>query len=302
MTTTASGSTYTRTEFPNNMIPASRFDPIAVQLVNAYPAPQTSALSNNYTSYPLKLSDDNRGDVRIDHQITASQNFFARYSIDDTQIDMPNTYNGVIGGNENSFSGHQADRGQQGVLSYSKVITPSIIGEYRFGFNRYTSFLIASGVDPSPVFSEIAGGGPNPGYQPVAAARRGNSAPIISPSGFGGLGNSRGEPQIRREHGIENVGNVSWLRGTHSFKFGVDVINHMISETDTPRRKAHLAGLISTAISPTTRRLHRHGECHGFHAAGISDPNREGLLHSRYGACALHRIQLLCPRRLAHYP
>ena len=129
--------------------------------MNAYPAPQTTAVSHNYTSYPLKLSDDNRGDVRIDHQITASQSVFGRYSIDDTQIDVPNTYNGVIGGSENSFSGHQADRGQQGVLAYNKVITPSIVGEYRFGFDRYTSFLFAP-VLSSPIFSEIAGGGPNP--------------------------------------------------------------------------------------------------------------------------------------------
>jgi Carboxypeptidase regulatory-like domain len=233
LTTTAAGSTYTRNQFTNNIIPASRFDPIAAQLVNAYPAPQTSTLSNNYTSYPLKLSDDNRGDVRVDHQISASQSFFARYSVNDTQIDVPNTYNSVIGGNENSFSGHAADRGQQGVLAYNKVITQSIVGEYRLGFNRFTSFLIAP-VLTSPVWSQIAGGGPNPGYQPVAAARAGNSAPIISPSGYGGLGNSRGEPQVRREHGIENVGNVSWLRGKHSFKFGIDVIDHMISETDTP--------------------------------------------------------------------
>ncbi len=140
-TTKASGSTYTRTQFTNNMIPASRFDPVAVQLVNAYPAPQTTALSNNYISYPLKGSDDNRGDVRIDHQITASQNLFGRYSIDDTQIDMPNTYNNVIGGNENSFSGHQADRGQQGVVGYNKVFTPSIVGEYRFGFDDIPAFF-----------------------------------------------------------------------------------------------------------------------------------------------------------------
>ena len=232
-TTTASGSTYTRTQFPNNIIPSSRFDPIAAQLVNAYPAPQTSALSNNYVSYPLKGSDDNRGDVRIDHQITTTQNLFARYSIDDTQINMPNTYNNVIGGNENSFSGHQADRGQQGVLGYNKVFTPSIVGEYRFGFDRYTSFLIPP-VLTSPIWAEIPGRVPNPGLQPVPGGGLGNSAPIISPSGFGGLGNSRGEPQIRREHEIENVGNVTWQRGTHSFKFGVDVIQHMISETDSP--------------------------------------------------------------------
>ena len=233
LTTTASGSTYTRTEFPNDVIPSNRWDPIAAQLVSAYPAPQTSALSNNYTTYPLKASNDNRGDVRIDHQISASQNLFGRYSLDDTQIQMPNTFNSVIGGAENSFSGHQADRGQQGVISYNKVFSPVLVGEYRFGFDRYTSFLIGP-VLTSLIWAEIPGAVPNPGLQPVAGTNASNSAPIISPSGFGGLGMSRGEPQLRREHTIEDVGNISWLRGTHSFKFGLDILQHMISETDTP--------------------------------------------------------------------
>jgi hypothetical protein len=233
LTTTPSGSTYTRTEFANDTIPSNRFDSIAYQLVNAYPAPQTSALANNYTTYPLKVSNDNRGDIRIDHQISSTQTLFGRYSLDDTQIQMPNTFNDVIGGNENSFSGHQADRGQQGVIAYTKVFPRNLVAEYRFGFDRYTSFLIAPKLS-SPIFAQIPGNLPNPGYQPVAAGAPANSAPIISPSGFGGLGNSRGEPQIRREHTIEDVGDVSWLRGAHSFKLGVDIIQHMISETDTP--------------------------------------------------------------------
>jgi hypothetical protein len=146
---------------------------------------------------------------------------------------MPNTFNDVIGGNENSFSGHQADRGQQGVIAYTKVLPRNMVAEYRFGFDRYTSFLIAPKLS-SPIFAQIPGNLPNPGFQPVAAGIPANSAPIISPSGFGGLGNSRGEPQIRRERMIEDVGNFSWLRGSHGLKFGVDIIQHMISETDTP--------------------------------------------------------------------
>ena len=73
-----------------------------------------------------------------------------------------------------------------------------------------------------------------PGYQPPGAPIDGPVAPIISPSGFGGLGNSRSEPEIRREHLWENIGNVSWERGRHNFKFGVDTLHHLISETDSP--------------------------------------------------------------------
>jgi Carboxypeptidase regulatory-like domain len=233
LTTTAKGSTYTRTQFPNNIIPADRFDPIAYQLVNAYPLPQTSAIVNNIVTYPLKKSDDNRGDARVDYEITPTQTFFARYSIDDTQIQMPNTFNDVIGGSEGAFSGPEADRGQQGVLAYNKIITPHVVGEYRFGFNRFTSFLLPSPLT-SPIFAEIPGRTPMPGYQPPGAPIEGPVAPIISPSGFGGLGNSRSEPEIRREHLWENIGNVSWERGRHNFKFGVDTLHHLISETDSP--------------------------------------------------------------------
>jgi hypothetical protein len=234
LTTAASGSTYTRTQFAGNMIPQSRFDPIAYQLVNAYPLPQTSALVNNIVTYPLKKSNDNRGDARVDYQISPSQTFFARYSIDDTQIQMPNTFNDVIGGSEGAFSGPEADRGQQGVLSYSKVITPSLVAEYRFGFNRFTSFLLPFPLT-SPIWGEIPGRTDMPGYQPPGAGPiEGPVAPIISPSGFGGEGDSRSEPEDRREHLWENIGNVSWLHGKHSFKFGVDTLHHLISETDSP--------------------------------------------------------------------
>ena len=232
LATVASGSGYRRTQFTNNVIPATRFDPIAYQLINAYPLPQTSALVNNIVTYPLKKSNDNRGDARVNYQISPSQTLFARYSIDDTQIQMPNTFNDVIGGSEGAFSGPEADRGQQGVLAYNLIITPHVVGEYRFGFNRFTSFLLASQLT-SPIWAEIPGKQPQPGFQPKGAGP-GPVAPIISPSGFGGLGNSRSEPEIRREHLWENIGNVSWQRGRHNFKFGIDTLHHLISETDSP--------------------------------------------------------------------
>ena len=220
-TTVANGSTYTRTAFPNNIIPASRFDPIAARIVSLYPAPQTSALINNYISNPVKATDDNRGDVRIDHQIASRQNFFGRYSIDDAQIQMPNTYNNDIGGNENAFSGPDSTRGQNGVLAYTNVLSPNVVADYRFGFSKYTSFLLAAPLT-NPVWSQIPGRDPNDRFQPTA--------PIISPSGYGGLGDSRSEPQVRLEHTFENIADLSWTHGKHNFKFGIDFRHRVISE------------------------------------------------------------------------
>ena len=225
LTTTQQGSVYTRSAFANNIIPAGRFDPIAARLVNLYPLPQTPSLVNNYVSNPVKSTNNNRGDVRIDHQITSTQNLFGRYSIDDAQIQMPNTYNDAIGGNEGQFSGPDSARGQNGVVAYTNVISPSVVAEYRFGFNKFASYLLPSPLT-DPIWQQIPGHVNSDPYQPIA--------PIISPSGYGGLGNSRSEPLIRREHLFENIADVSWQRGKHNFKFGIDFIHHLISETDSP--------------------------------------------------------------------
>jgi len=235
--TTTDPVTHARQQFSSNgvldVIPSSKMDPIAFALVNAYPLPDPgTGLSNNLTVYPLKKSNDNRADARVDYQLSTRQNLFARYSIDDTQIKMPNTLNDVIGGNENSFSGPQANRGQQGVLGYNRVINTRMVGDYRFGFTRFTSYLLPF-VLTSPIFAQIPGRLDLPGYQPLGAAN-GPVAPIITVSGYFGEGNSRGEPQIRREHLWENIASITWQRGKHNIKFGTDILNYRISETDTP--------------------------------------------------------------------
>lgn len=222
-TTVQNGSSYTRTEFKNDMIPSTSFDPIAAQIVSLYPAPQTLALVNNYTSNPVKKTADNRGDARFDTQITSKQNFFVRYSIDNTQITMPNTYNDAIGGNEGQFSGSDSTVAHNGVAGYTIILTPKLVGEYRFGFSKYNSFLIASPLT-APVWSQIPGYNPDNPFQP--------RAPIVSPSGYGGLGDSRSEPQVRLEHTFENAGSISWTRGKHDLKFGIDLLHHVISEPE----------------------------------------------------------------------
>ncbi|MFL6449436.1 MAG: carboxypeptidase regulatory-like domain-containing protein [Bryobacteraceae bacterium] len=218
-------TTYTRVRFPNDVIPASRFDPLAARIVALYPNPQTSGLVNNYISNPEKLSNLDRGDIRIDHQITSKQTFFARYSIDNSDLHIPNTFDTRIGGNEDSFAGPDDVRGHHGVLAYNNVFSPTVIGEYRFGFTKFSQFLLPEQLT-DPVWSQIPGRDTSDPFQP--------SAPIISPSGYVGLGNARSEPLIRREHMFENTANVSWQKGKHAFKFGIDIRQRLISETASP--------------------------------------------------------------------
>src|SRR5215469_4992691 len=223
---TSGGTTvYTRTRYPGGIIPACTVDPLSAKIVALYTNPQTSALVNNYIANPEKLSNLDRGDIRIDHQITANQSLFGRYSIDNSDLHIPNTFDTRIGGNEDSFAGPDAVRGQNGVIAYNRVFSPTVIGEYRFGFTKYTQFLLPEQLT-DPIWSQIPGRDTSDPFQP--------SAPMISPSGYVGLGNARSEPLIRREHMFENVANVSWEKGKHGFKFGVDIRQRLISETASP--------------------------------------------------------------------
>src|SRR6202034_933823 len=67
----ASPSGFSRTPFPNNVIPADRFDPIAYKMINAYPTPTSTGRFNNYSMPRIQTQDWDQGDVRVDEQITA---------------------------------------------------------------------------------------------------------------------------------------------------------------------------------------------------------------------------------------
>jgi hypothetical protein len=225
VTNAGGATTYTRTRFLNDTIPSSMWDQLAARIVALYPDPQTSALVNNFIANPQKLSNVDRGDIRIDHQIGDRQTLFGRYSIDNSDLHIPDTFDTRIGGNEDSFAGPDTVRGQNGVLAYNRVFSSNLIGEYRFGFTKFRQFLLPETLTDT-VWSQIPGRDTSDPFQP--------SAPIISPSGYVGLGNARSEPLIRREHMFENVANLSWQKGKHALKIGLDIRQRLISETASP--------------------------------------------------------------------
>ena len=214
-----------RQRFPGDQIPASRFDPLASRLLNLYPAPQTASLANNFVVSPVKRSTSDRADARVDHQFTPSNSFFFRYSIDDSRLAVPDTFNTDIGGNENSFAGPNDVRGQSLVASDTHTFRPNLIGDFRFGYTRFANALLPTTLT-NPIWTLIPGRDTSDPFQP--------SAPIVSPSGYAGLGNSRSDPLIRHENMAEYIGNLNWLRGAHNLKFGVDIRRRLISETASP--------------------------------------------------------------------
>ncbi len=68
--TTYNSATNTRTAFSGNIIPSNRFDPVAKQIINLYPAPQNGNLSSNYTYISPYQQNLSRINTREDYQLS----------------------------------------------------------------------------------------------------------------------------------------------------------------------------------------------------------------------------------------
>ncbi len=219
------GSGTIRDRFPNDMIPANRFDPIGRQLVNLYPLPQLPGSFNNYVANPKKVSSMHRADGRVDYTQSANNTFFGRYSIDQGDLIIPDTFNTDIGGSPGSFGGNNGVKGQNLVGAWTRVLSPSQILDLRYGYTQYDMALLPT-VLTNSIWKQIPGRNDSDPFQP--------SAPIIEPSDRAGLGNARSTPLIRNQNMHEIIANVNWLRASHNIKFGVDLRRRRTGETASP--------------------------------------------------------------------
>jgi hypothetical protein len=224
-TTTTSSGAVVRSRFLNDIIPGSRFEKIGAAMANLYPLPQTSALVNNYTTTPIKRSSVHRADARVDHQLSTKDTLFLRYSIDWADILMPNTFDNVIGGNENSFAGDDLAQGHNLVGSWTHVFSSATIGDFRYGYTQYHMGLLTPALTSS-AWSLIPGRDNGNPLEPTA--------PIIGMTGYAGLGAPRSEPLIRDEYMHEVIAGLSTLKGNHSLRFGADLHFRGVGETASP--------------------------------------------------------------------
>ena len=153
-------------------------------MINAYPTPTSTARLNNYSMARIQTQDYDQGDVRVDEQITAKDSIFARWSIQNTTTISPSTYaqttipgisTPVSLSDEASFAGTSFQPTQHVATSYVRVFTPSVVNDFRVGFNRYR-------LDYVPInFAPGAGLGNELGVPNSNVTPREQNLPIFSP-------------------------------------------------------------------------------------------------------------------------
>jgi hypothetical protein len=233
---TASG--FTRDQFVGRMIPMARWDPITSRLIQAYPAPQTNALTNNYVAILKDVQRWDQGDGRVDWNWSDSNVVFGRFSRQDTVTTRPSTFPNVNVpglsmpvslGNEDTFAGDSTLRAYNAVLSWIHTFTPTFLVEAKMGFNRFNLDFRQEGATPGARLGEQLGvRNSNQGPQS-------DGIPIISPSGYFGIGQTRSLPIVRIENTFNPRADFTNLRGKHSLKFGIELRRRQITQYQTNR-------------------------------------------------------------------
>ena len=88
--------------FHRQQIPPGMIDPVAQNLMNYYPMPNTTGApytnANNYISDAPMTVDQNEGSARIDQNVNDHYHFFGRFGWFLTNLTQPNTFGNVATG------------------------------------------------------------------------------------------------------------------------------------------------------------------------------------------------------------
>ena len=199
--------------FANNTIPSSSFSPQALFFLNYLPTPNSVVGNTNYSSATNNLLQQiNRGDVRIDEQISASTQLMGRYSINDNSESDPNPFPTL--GNFPLTS-----RGQNAVVSLTHVFSPKWVNETRVSY--YRSIFLFAGTLQGTNFNQQAG---VQGFNDTTSIY---SFPEITLSGYATYNGSPFDqrPKSNRHKNWQYADNASFSNGRNSIKFGAEVLH-----------------------------------------------------------------------------
>ena len=172
-----------------------------------------SCLENNFQPYRSQLQKYNDFNVRLDYILGSKDQIFTRYSYGQ-DVDITTSQLATLPAGYGS--GFQFQHPRSIVLGETHTFGTTVVNEFRLGYVR--SFLGYQPPDGAiPLSADL--GIPNANTSPLlgGGALIGNSGSQISYTGDYG-------DYFVPEDTYQLADNVAWVKGRHSFKFGVNLI------------------------------------------------------------------------------
>ncbi len=204
---------FTGQQFSNSSVPGGCsqpdcINPVATALLSDLPLPNAANSGANYVQQAATPSSTNGYDIRIDHTLTAKQSLYARWSAKNISTTVPNP---LLPSDRDS----ETDRNL--IFSHNYAITNTLVNEARFGISLFRSGVNFP-IEGASAISQLGLQGLDISDHPTAAA-----FPTFNFSDTGLSPIGRDKAGITKSQTVQFTDNISWARGKHTLKFGVDV-------------------------------------------------------------------------------
>jgi hypothetical protein len=221
MTTVSDPSTasrFSRSLFPGNLVPATRFDPLTKRILNYYPDPTLAispTLNTNWSANFPQIVKTDKYFGRADQNFGDRNKLFVRYGYQNTPRTSPYT-NIAFPGEGTNGGGNQLSTAYTAAISDTHSFRPNLYGEFRFGYTRSIIKLT-----PLSVGFDITTLG-----LPVYLKNASTDAifPRINITDFTAVGPDRASHNIDAESTPQAQAHMTWLKGAHAVKTGFDML------------------------------------------------------------------------------
>ncbi|WP_263374415.1 carboxypeptidase regulatory-like domain-containing protein [Granulicella aggregans] len=194
-----------------NVLPQSELDPYGVALASYYPLPNVPGAainSNNYYANDPEPELYNDYVARIDHTFNGKNSVYGRFLAQPDHENIADVFP-TPGTDVYGVLSHNYYYNPSG--TYIHTFNVSLLNEARVTFTRRQSLSISHGVN-SAAATQLALPGTNPTFFPG-----------VTVNGLAAIGNNSQQQRLQTPIiSNEYTDNLSWQRGNHQFKFGVD--------------------------------------------------------------------------------
>ncbi|MEO7649678.1 MAG: carboxypeptidase regulatory-like domain-containing protein [Bryobacteraceae bacterium] len=203
---------YLRTQFPGNIIPTTRIDPIARGILGYVDLPNLAALPlglGRFLNNESVRQESDQFSIRMDHIISSRDQIFGRYSLSDEKLFAP--------GALTSQGTRREPKPQIATIGYTRTLTPSATNEMRIGFTRLRLFIVNKNAYTENIPAKLGINGqeglPASAWEVpnVAFANDGITA-------FGGA--NFGVPTVTRNNTYQFQDTLALSRGSHTLRIG----------------------------------------------------------------------------------
>jgi hypothetical protein len=255
--TVANGYTYAPGQ---NVFNPAVLNPVVQNILKMYPLPNNngwnSSNNTNASSYGAAYNNlletlptqNNivQWDQRLDWDIRPSDRAYARYSYNYMYNKLTPPLGLILDGTGNFAGSRQSYLGENFMLSETHLFTPTLVNEFRFGYNWGSYQNLQPNYDTNEAAALGLGGMPF-----GAGTYKNGGLPSISVGGIQGFGSHGNDPSIELQNIYQIQDNVTRIFGNHTLKGGVSLQNFRIFflQPPNPRGSYSYSGTYTAVTS-----------------------------------------------------